>query len=199
MRMLLLPMMPQFPWAGSASRPDPRGDLTGCSIRSFPHSSSKQISASRVLCLAFSGLWGYRRIREEGNCWSRGSLCPILSSCDWPFTASWEPLPRIFTGEQSLHHWFVHFMLASNTHLGEALEIQVWRMQSPCPPEAHILVKERDGELTTLGQAVKKKKKTITRERLFWTRWSGNVSWWRPCLSRDLKEACGHEVKEHGS
>lgn len=32
-------------------------------------------------------------------------------------------------------------------------------MQSPCPPEAHILVKERDGELTTLGQAVKKKKK----------------------------------------
>lgn len=29
-------------------------------------------------------------------------------------------------------------------------------MQSPCPPEAHILVKERDGELTTLGQAVKK-------------------------------------------
>ena len=31
------------------------------------------------------------------------------------------------------------------------------RVQSPCPQEAHILVRERDGELTTLGRAVKKK------------------------------------------
>ena len=30
------------------------------------------------------------------------------------------------------------------------------RVQSPCPQEAHILVRERDGELTTLGRAVKK-------------------------------------------
>ena len=115
MRTLLLPMMPQFPWAGSASRPDPRGDLTGCSVKSFPHSSPKQISASRVPCLPLSGLQRYMT-GEEGNHRPRGWLCPILSSCDWPFAASWEPLPSIFTREQSLHHWFVHFRLASNTH-----------------------------------------------------------------------------------
>lgn len=78
-------------------------------------------------------------------------------------------------------------MLASNIHLGEALEIQGVKDAESPPPEAHILVKERDGELTTLGQAVKKKK-TITRERLFLDKMIWKCLWWRPVRAETPKK-----------
>lgn len=45
--------------------------------------------------------------------------------------------------------------------------------------------------------AVRRKQSQVTGARLFWTRWSGKVSWPRPRLSRDLNEACDTYVEEH--
>lgn len=143
MRMLLLPMMPQFPWAGSASRPDPRevGRLLSQVIPSFIIQTNLSLG---VLCLAFSGLWGYRRTGRR-KLLVQGIAVPYsILLLDWPFTASWEPLRGNLLREQSLYHWFVHFMLASNTHLERGTRYRGEGCRVPTPPEAHILVKRKE-------------------------------------------------------
>lgn len=114
--MPLLPMVPQFPRAGSTSGPDPRGDLMGCSVKSFGHSSSKQTSTN--LCPVPGSFWASGMPRDRGGRerWSRGSVCPVLSSCNWPFTASREaPSENLHEGAIT-STMICSFHTCTNTH-----------------------------------------------------------------------------------